>query len=145
MKGNNMELVLLRLNICIPVILWGVTIFLIMRGRNKIKNCNECMGTIVDFHITKPLFSKPGQLLAISPIVLYVVNGQRYQFYGNYYASTMKVGQEIKVLYNKYNFSKATIKTGLYFAPLVTSVLAFVFTSISIIIEVLIYNNVINF
>ena len=40
----------------------------------------------------------------------------------------MKVGQEIKVMYHNEDPSNATVKTGLYVAPMIVGMLALTFT-----------------
>jgi len=57
----------------------------------------------------------------------------------------MKVGQEVKVLYNKEDNSKATIKTGIYFAPIITGGLTLLFILPIIIYLVLKSKGIISF
>lgn len=108
----------------IAIILFVLTILLVENGVNKKKMYDECIGTIVRFQEnTSELRLGAGETKSVSPVVSYGVNGQAYEFIGNYYSTFMKIGQTIKVFYNKKDNSKATIKTGIYFAPIVTGCL----------------------
>lgn len=111
----------MKLYVFVPIILFVVTLILIVNGNNKMNKYNECTGTIVRFYEnTSELRVGSYETEAVSPVVSYSVNGRTYEFTGNYYSTSMKVGQEVKVLYNKEDNSKATIKTGIYFAPIIT-------------------------
>lgn len=110
--------------VVVSMILLAVTVILVMNSYKKLKNYNECTGVIVKFYeATSPASADFGEK-AISPVVSYTVSGKNYEFIGNYCSTSMKVGQEIKILYNKDNPAKATMKAGLYFAPIVTGALA---------------------
>lgn len=112
----------------VEIILLSVTVGLTLNSRRKLKTHSECTGTITGFHISRARGgSGSGSTKRISPIVTYSVNGRHYEFIGNYYSTTMKEGQEIKVMYNNDDYSKATIKTGLYFAPLILGALTLMF------------------
>jgi len=47
---------------------------------------------------------------------------------GTYYVNTMKINDSIDVLYKKSNPAEATMKNGLYVAPIITGGLALVFS-----------------
>lgn len=137
--------ILMNLYFIVPLILLVITVLLIISGTNKLKQYGECTGTIVGiFENTSGPFVDAGEK-RVSPIVSYSVNGQNYEFIGNYYSTNMVVGQEVKVLYNKDNHAKASIKTGIFFAPIITGALTIVFIIPIIIFVVLKSKNMINF
>lgn len=127
-KVKNMISMLLKLYTIVPIILLAVTIFLFFNCKNKINRYNECVGTITGFY-ENTTENRVGSYenKAISPVISYSVNGHSYEFIGNYYSTTMKVGNEITVMYEKDDASKATIKTGLYIAPIITGSLTLLF------------------
>lgn len=109
----------------VPVILFTVTACLILNYFHKKRHYIECTGVITDFYETSSsIHVDPGETKAISPIVSYSVNGRPYEFIGNYYCTSMKVGDQLTVLYHETDTSKATIKTGTYVGPLITGILA---------------------
>ena len=61
------------------------------------------------------------------------VNGTKYYFIGNYYSTTMKVGDKIKIMYNQNNPKKATTKKGLNLAVVILGA----FTIISFIVLII--------
>lgn len=137
---------LMKLYIFVPIILFVVTLVLIVNGNHKMHKYNECTGTIVRFYEnTSELRVGSYETKAVSPVVSYSVNGRTYEFTGNYYSTSMKVGQEVKVLYNKEDNSKATIKTGIYFAPIITGGLTLLFILPIIIYLVLKSKGIISF
>ena len=126
---------LLKLYILVPLILFIVTIFLIINLNNKVTKYDVCQGTIVRFYEnTSELRVGSYETKAISPVVSYTVNGKSYEFIGNYYSTSMKVGQQVDVMVSKADASKATIKAGLYIAPAITGGL-----TISFILPIIIY------
>lgn len=138
--------ILMKLYVFVPIILFVVTLILIVNGNNKMNKYNECTGTIVRFYEnTSELRVGSYETKAVSPVVSYSVNGRTYEFTGNYYSTSMKVGQEVKVLYNKEDNSKATIKTGIYFAPIITGGLTLLFILTIIIYLVLKSKGIISF
>lgn len=138
--------ILMKLYVFVPIILFVVTLILIVNGNNKMNKYNECIGTIVRFYEnTSELRVGSYETKAVSPVVSYSVNGRTYEFTGNYYSTSMKVGQEVKVLYNKEDNSKATIKTGIYFAPIITGGLTLLFILPIIIYLVLKSKGIISF
>lgn len=115
--------------IIVAAILYTVTVILIVNAKNKLKNYDECTGTIKSIYENASALrvgSKGHE--AVSPVVGYTVGGADYEFTGNYYSTSMKVGQEVKVLYKRDDYSKAAIKAGVYLAPIITGVLAAAFT-----------------
>ncbi len=114
--------------IVVSLILMTITVILVINCYRKLKNYKECVGVIINFYEGTSLASDNFGQKMISPIISYTVNGKNYEFIGNYCSTSMKVGQEIKILYNKENPAKATIKDGLYFAPIITGSLAVLFT-----------------
>ena len=138
--------ILMKLYVFVPIILFVVTLIFIVNGNNKMNKYNECTGTIVRFYEnTSELRVGSYETKAVSPVVSYSVNGRTYEFTGNYYSTSMKVGQEVKVLYNKEDNSKATIKTGIYFAPIITGGLTLLFILPIIIYLVLKSKGIISF
>lgn len=137
---------LLKLYIIVPVILLVVTIILIVNANNKMAKYDVCQGTIIKFYEnTSELRVGSYETKAVSPVVSYTVNGKSYEFIGNYYSTTMKVGQQVDVMYSKTDVSKATIKTGLYFGPAITGGLTILFILPIIIYIVLKSKGLINF
>lgn len=137
---------LVKYYIVVPAILFAVTVVLILNYYNKINRYNECTGIIVRFYEnTSELMLGAYETKAVSPVVSYSINGRTYEFTGNYYSTSMKVGQEIKILYSREDNSKATIKTGVYFAPIITGGLTFLFILPIIIYGVLRSKGIINF
>lgn len=94
-----MELVM-KLYVLIPLCLLVVTVILAVRGAKKLRNYEECTGTIVRFHETAAshINNYHGRII-LSPIIAYSVNGKKYEFMGRYYSTLMKVGKERTVLY----------------------------------------------
>lgn len=107
---------------CISLICLILTVILFINSNNIMDNSEECIGTIVDFKVTHS-----GSDDSIHPIVSYEVNDQKYKFVSNYYSSSMKVGGSVEVLYNRNDYSDATIKSGVYFAPILMGIFAGVF------------------
>lgn len=146
LKVRRMVNILMKLYVIVPAVLLIVTIALVANGYNKTKKYNECTGTIVRFYEnTSELRVGSYESKSISPVISYSVSGKTYEFTGNYYSTSMKVGQEVKVLYNKEDNSKASIKTGIYFAPVITGGLALLFILPLIIYAVLKSKGIISF
>lgn len=138
--------ILIKCYTIVPIVLFIVTLILIVNGNNKMNKYNECSGTIVRFYEnTSELRVGSYETKAVSPVVSYSVNGKTYEFTGNYYSTSMKVGQEVKILYNKEDHSKATIKTSIYFAPIIMGGLTLLFILPIIIYAVLKSKGFINF
>ncbi len=138
MDGGNLEAVSDRVKKMIDIIfsvvlaagiiLFIVTVFLVISGVKKNLSYNECNGTIVRFYEN----SSEGRVgsyetVSISPVVKYEVKGKEYEFIANFYSTNMKIGQETTILYDPADPSKAAIKSGTFFAPIVTGALAVVF------------------
>lgn len=138
-KGKTvMDLILIIFGVA-AIILSAVTVFLVVKGSDKLKSSYECEGIIIGFHKddTSIRFNSDNNV-SIAPIISYSVNDQTYEFIANYYSTTMKQGDIVKVLYDKQDFTKASIKGGTYFGPLITGILAlcfFVFVGIILIIK----------
>ena len=107
-----------------------LTIILFINSNNTINNSEECIGTIVDFDRTSSGNSK-------RTIVSYEVNGQKYEFVSNFYSSGMNAGGRVEVLYNKNDYSDATIKSGVYIGPMITSIFTGAFSIPAIIMFIL--------
>lgn len=137
---------LMKLYFIVPLVLLVVTVILINNANSKMKNYNECRGTIVRFYEnTSQLRVSSYENKAISPVISYTVNGKTYEFIGNYYSTSMKVGQQVNVLYSKSDCSKATIKTGVFFAPIITGGLTVLFILPIVIYVILKSKGIINF
>lgn len=128
----------LKLFIIIPVILFVVTVILGANSAIKLKTYHKCTGTIVGFYETaSPGNSDSDAHKDISPVISYTVDGKDYEFVGNYYSTSMKVGQEISIVYPIENPADATIQEGLYFAPAVLGGLTLIFASFYIVFVIL--------
>lgn len=115
----------------IPIIFLIITITLIIKLIKRNKEYVEDVGTITDFHKnTNEMRLKDYETEAISPVITYEVNGTKYDFIGNYYSTTMKVGDKIKIMYNQNNPKEATTKKGLNLAVVILGT----FTIISFIV-----------
>ena len=115
----------------IPIIFLIITIILIIKLIKRNKEYVEDVGTITDFHKnTNEMRLKDYETEAISPVITYDVNGTKFDFIGNYYSTTMKIGDKIKIMYNQNNPKDATTKKGLN----LTVVILGAFTIISFIV-----------
>lgn len=131
--------------IAVFAVLLTVTVALVLYGSRKRKNYNEATGVIVKFRVgTSPAASEIGEK-RFSPIVSYTVNGQNYEFVGNYCSTGMKAGQKIDLLYNPEEPSKAIIKKGLYVAPMITGALTLMVVLAIAILLVLKSKGIVNF
>ncbi len=129
-KVRTMLKVFLDVFFIFPLILLVVTIILIRNSVKKLRNYQECTGTIIRFFkTTSPVRVDIHHRYGISPVIAYQVHGKSYEFIGNYYSSWMKVDQEIQVMYHAEDPTQVTVKKGLYVAPLVTGGLTLAFTS----------------
>lgn len=112
----------------VSLILFIVTVILLVSANSKKKDSYECTGIIVDFYKSNTLADfNSSRTYTISPIVSYSVDGKTYEFIGSFYSTNMKVGQEVKVLYNKDNPADAAVFSGLNLAPIITGLIALVF------------------
>ena len=115
----------------VPIIFLIITIILIIKLIKRNKEYVEGVGTITDFHKnTNEMRLKDYETEAISPVITYEVNGTKFDFIGNYYSTTMKIGDKIKIMYNQNNPKEATTKKGLN----LTVVILGAFTIISFIV-----------
>ncbi len=123
--------------IVVPIIFLIITIILIIKLIKRNKEYIEDVGTITDFHkSTNEMRLNDYETEAISPIITYEVNGIKYDFIGNYYSTTMRIGDKIKIMYNKNNPKKVTTKKGLNLAVVILGV----FTIISFIALIVLQN-----
>ena len=121
--------------IVIPIIFLIITIVLIIKTIKHKKIYIAIEGTIVDFYEnTNEIRLNQYESKAISPIIAYTVNNQQYKFMGNYYSTTMKKGNKIKIMYNPQNPKQAKIKSGLYFSSIILSI----FTIVSFLVYIII-------
>lgn len=118
----------------IPIIFLIITIILIIKLIKRNKEYVEGVGTITDFHKnTSEMILNDYETEAISPVITYEVNGTKFDFIGNYYSTTMKVGDKIKIMYNQNNPKEATTKKGLNLAVVILGT----FTIISFIVLII--------
>ncbi|MGI6699428.1 MAG: hypothetical protein ACOX6G_03805 [Christensenellales bacterium] len=115
----------LALYLIAPAILLIVTLILVQKAFKKVDNSIQIEGTIIRF-------DGRGR-----PIVSYNIDGADYVFVGNYRTSLMRIGQKIQILYDLEDHSKATIKAGLYLAPIITGGIALLFLLPGIVMLVL--------
>lgn len=121
--------------IFVSLILLIATVLLIINGAGKLKNYSECMGVIEGFRENKGNLQEIGER-SFSPVISYTVNGQKYEFIGDYGSTMMKVGQKISILYDQEDPSKATVKQRLYFAPIITGALT-LFSTLALVIFII--------
>ncbi len=120
-----MEKIFFRFYFIIPLILISVTVGLLINWRKKKNRYAECTGKIIDFYETTSSFGHDlGKSKRFSPVVRYIVNGRDFEFISGYGATSMKIGDDLPVLYDPNDWAKAHIKTGLYVAPLITGILS---------------------
>lgn len=111
--------------LAITAILYGVEI-------KKKESYKEYIGVITDFYKdTNIAMLNDYDNTLISPVIEYEVDGEKYKFKGNYYNTNMKKGDEITILYDVNDYSKAIIESGLFFAPIVTGVIGITFLIIA--------------
>lgn len=104
----------------IPIIFLIITVILIIKLIKRNKKYVDGVGTITDFHKnTNEMRLNDYENEAISPIITYEVNGTKFDFVGNCYSTTMKVGDKIKIMYNPNNPKEATTKKGLSLAVVI--------------------------
>ena len=118
---------ILVLLILVDVILSLFAIFLVYKLVKRLTTYVECEGNIVDFRKKDSTLFDNEPITLVSTKISYNVNGNDYEFFGNYYNPSMKVGDKIKILYNKNNVKKATVKKGIFVAPVIVSILALFF------------------
>ena len=102
-----------------------VTVVLLSKYINTKNSYQLAYGRIKDFYKnTAASLVNSYEHYAISPIIEYNINGMKYEFIGNYYNTSMKIGDSVKIYYNEKNPEKAIIRAGMIFAPLITGGLA---------------------
>ena len=115
----------------VPIIFLIITIILIIKLIKRNKEYVEGVGTITDFHKnTNEMRLNDYETEAISPGITYEVNETKFDFIGNYYSTTMKIGDKIKIMYNQNNPKEATTKKRLNLAVVILGA----FTIISFIV-----------
>ena len=104
----------------VPIIFLIITIILIIKLVKRNKEYVESIGTITDFYKnTSEMRLNNHETEAISPVITYEVNGTKFEFIGNYYSTTMKIGDKIKIMYKTSNPKEATTKKGLNLAVVI--------------------------
>lgn len=116
------------------VILVAVTGVLIVNAHKKNSEYRRCMGKIIGFYEnTSEMRLSDGEMVAISPVVAYEVDGQQYEFVANFYSTSMELGDLCDVLYSPHDPSSATLRKGTVFAPIITGGIAVVLLVISLV------------
>ena len=119
---------ILVLLILVDVILSLFAMFLVYKLIKRLTTYIECDGNIVGFRKKdSTLVDSESIITVVSTKISYNVNGIDYEFFGNYYNPSMKIGDKIKILYNKNNVKKVTVKKGIFVAPVIVSILALYF------------------
>lgn len=110
-----------------------VTVVLGINGAKKNATFQECNGTIIEIYegSSEGIVGSYDRV-PIYPVVEYTVHGTRYEFVGGYYSADMKVGDDVVVLYDPFDPSVASMKSGTFFAPIVTGAIAAVFLILTI-------------
>lgn len=122
------------------LVLFIVTLFLVDKKKNTLKDYGSCTGLIIGFDKnTTETRLGDYESEAISPIIFYTVDGQKRQLVGNYYSTNMKRGQIVELLYDKNDPSKVVIKKGLWLGPVITGSLAAFFCLSLIVCSILNY------
>lgn len=120
--------VIVKIYPIIPLILLVVTILLTVSGIKKNNGYVKTTGTIVSFHEerSEAKISDDANRM-ISPVITYKANGNEYKFVGTYYTSSMKIGDNIEIMYDENNPSNAALKAGLFVVPIITGGLTLLF------------------
>lgn len=111
------------------ICLYAVTLILLRRAKRIRSRCSTCTGTIIRFekdwdtHMTRDHHGP-----RITPILTYMVDGRVYETKADYYATNMRVGNQLELLYDPADPSKATTSRGGRLAALITGGLAVFFT-----------------
>ncbi len=137
----NLILTLLAIASVIPFV---VMIVSFVRNTKKRKRYSECVGTIVRIWKRPSPGERSNQQL-VSPIVSYTVHGKKYEMVGTTYTTNIKIGQEVVILFDKDDPSKAIMKKGLYFMPFLSGIAGLGFTAAFLIVAALKYAGLISF
>lgn len=110
------------------LLLLAVTFVLLAGAKKAERDSCKGEGYIVGFrHSSSEIMLDDYETTSISPVVRYTAGGREYEFVGSYYATTMKIGDKVEVLYDRQDASKARLSRGRYLAPIVTGAIAGVF------------------
>lgn len=127
-RGETVLPAIFRILLAVALLLLAVTFVLLSRVKKAERDSCLGEGYIVGFrHGSSEIMLDDYETTSISPVVRYTAGGQVYEFVGNYYATTMKIGDKVEVLYNRQDMSKARLNRGRYLAPIVTGAIACVF------------------
>ena len=108
--------------VIIPIILIIIGVSLFVRSYRIYSGYKKTDGTIIDFYVNKsPVNLDDNVHYAVSPIVSYTAEGREYERKINFYHTGMEKGDKVELLYNPDDPSKAVIKSGLFFAPLIVT------------------------
>lgn len=126
-RGRKMLELIKNYFIILPVIFLVITVILMIKTIKYIKKYIEIEGIIVDFYENaSEMRLNQYEHKAISPIIAYEVDKKQYEFVGNYYSTSMKKGNKIKIIYNPQNPKQVKIKSGIYFASIILSIFTIV-------------------
>lgn len=137
----NLILTLLAIMSGILFIVMAVSFVSDTKKRNHYR---ECTGTIERIW-KRDSFGESSNRQVISPIISYTVCGKKYKLIGTRYSADMKIGQEVAVLFDEDDPSKAIMKKGLYFMSAISGLVGLGFTVGFIIIAALKYAGLISF
>lgn len=112
----------------VPLILLIVTVIFSVGAVKKNNNYTKGIGTIISFHEerSEAKITEDANRV-ISPVISYEVNGTKYEFIGTYYTNSMKIGDNIEIMYDANNPGNATLKAGLLVVPIITGGLTLLF------------------
>ena len=137
----NLILILLAV---VSAILFTVMIISFVSDTKKRNQYSECIGTIERIWKRKSPGERSNQQI-ISPIISYTVGGEKYEIVGTSYSTNIEIGEEVVVLFNEGNPSKAMMKKGLYFTSFVSGIVGLAFATAFIVMSALKYAGLISF
>ena len=115
----------------ITLVLLTVDILLIAKMINRKNNYIRCVGTVTKINRQQARGSD-GNKTYIYPTVSYTVNGNQYEFQGNYGSKNMTTGDNVLILYHKNDPSRATMQKALPFAVKIISLLLIIFFCVTL-------------
>lgn len=135
--------ILLKFFFAAFLVLTFISVLLYINAVKKKIHYLRCYGKIIGFHEnTAEVRLNSYENMAISPVIEYKVSGDTYSFIGSFCSTSMKIGDEVNVLYNVNDYSKAIMEKGIFFGPIITSSLSLFFLIIVIILYFLTINGI---
>lgn len=98
----------------IASVIMVVSVILVSRSKKIEDTYSKCTGVITGFKV-RDSSTNDYSYRTKSPVIQYRVEGEEYQFTGNYCSKSMHVGDKVELLYNSDN-SKVVIRSGLFLA-----------------------------